>query len=202
MSASYFPRNDAELLLWLTNFQTALPVQAKALAVPDPEVAGSLARAKELVSAIHADEQKHAEWQAAVAKTATLRVEILPVIQRTIDRLRATPGYNDEHAKALQAVASRSQRVALDDHQPQPRGSLTGGVVRIQWTRGPLDGVNVYAKKPGESAWTLLARDNRPPFVDPRAVTALEVREYRLVGVVDDQEVGQPSDTLSIAVHP
>jgi len=53
------------------------------------------------------------------------------------------------------------------------------------------------------AAWRLLDRDNHPPYVDstPLAQPGVpEVREYRLMGVWSDQEVGQPSDVASITV--
>lgn len=203
MAATYIPRSDSGLLIWLGNFQNTLPTQAKALSVSAAELKTSLDVAKDLSAAIQVDEQKYAEWQAAVAYTADLRRQALPEIQRIIDRLRAAPGFTDEHAKALMAVPPRSQAIALASYKPVIRGIFTGNKVRLQWTRGSLDGIHVYGRKQGETAWQLLGRDNRPPYDDPRPLppnTTLEVREYRVIGVVQDEEVGQPSDIVTVAL--
>jgi hypothetical protein len=67
--------------------------------------------------------------------------------------------------------------------------------------------VNVYVRRPGAVAgaegWRLLGRDNRPPFDDPTPPAepgAPEAREYRILAVYNDQEVGQPSDIASVVV--
>lgn len=202
MAASYIPRGDAGLLVWLANFQTALPVQAKALGVTTTECKDALDQAKALAAAIAADEQKHADWQAAVARTADVKVAALAEIQRIIDRCKASPAFTEEAAKALQAVPVRSVPENLATHKPQIRASSHGGKVRIDWTRGALDGIHVYSRKQGESAWVLIGHDSRPPYDDPRPITVAEVREYRVIGVSHDQEVGQPSDTVSVPVGP
>ncbi len=200
MAASYFPRSDSGLLLWLQNFQTALPLQAKALGVAPAEYKDAVDQAKALATAILADEQKYAEWQAAVAKTAELRVDALAEIQRIIDRMKTATGYSEETGKTLMAVPSRAAATNIENHKPQLRAQVYGGKVRIHWTRGALDGINVYSRKPGEP-WTLLGTDTRPPYDDARPVTAsAEVREYRAIGISHDQEVGLPSDVVSVTV--
>lgn len=203
MTASYLPRNDSALLLWLNNYQTALPIQGKALSVNDAELKPSLDGAKILATSIQADEQKYAEWQAAVAHTAELKRQILIEVQRALDRLRCAPGFTEEHGRALMAVPRRSQDSLLGSVKPTLQGRYAGGKVRIVWTRGPLEGINVYGRKHGETAWQFLGRDTRPPYDDTRplpAGTSAELREYRAIGVVDDEEVGQPSDILTVAV--
>ena len=200
MSATYIPRSGAELAVWLGNFTTVLPIQAKGLGMPPAEQKEALDGAKALVESLQKDEQKRAEWLAATAHTAELKQQALPVIQRTIERLRTTPGFTEEVNKALMAVPPRAQALALDEHKPVIRGTVTGGKVQIGWTRGSLDGINVYSRKQGDSAWVLLGHDSRPPYDDPRPINSVEVREYRAIGVSHDQEVGQPSDTIAVAV--
>lgn len=201
MAATYFPRNDAQLVVWLGNFQTVFPGQAKALGLSDAEVKGVLDIAVALMAAVNADEQKYAEWQAATVHTAELKEKALPEITRIIDRLRTAPGYSEEMATALQAVPpSRGEPVNRASAKPVLRGIFEGGKVRIHWTRGKFDGVNVYARRPGESEWRFLARDTRPPYDDPHAAAGGEVREYRAFYVLNDEEVGQPSDSVTVIV--
>ncbi|HNF99623.1 MAG TPA: hypothetical protein PKL17_19835 [Pseudomonadota bacterium] len=200
MAASYFPRSDSGLVVWLQNFQSALPLQAKALGLAPAEIKDALDQSKSLAASIQVDEQKYAEWQAAVAKTAELRTQALAEIQRIIDRMKTSTGYSDEIGKTLMAVPSRTESRNLDDIKPALRAQVHGGKVRIHWTRGALDGINVYSRKPGEP-WTLLGTDTRPPYDDTRPVPASpEVREYRAIGVFHDQEVGHPSDVVSVTV--
>lgn len=202
MAASYFPRSDAGLLVWLANLQATLPTQAKTLGLTPTETKDALDGAKLLATSIQTDEQKYAEWQAATAHTSELRTRTLAEIQRVIDRCKATPGYTAEISKALMAVPTLVSGKKVDDHKPVIRTAAHGGKVRLHWTRGSLDGIHVYSRKQGESAWVLIGHDSRPPYDDPRPITVAEVREYRVIGVSHDQEVGQPSDTVSVPVGP
>ena len=200
MAASYFPRSDAGLVVWITNLLTALPAQAKALGMSPTEYKDAIDQAKAVVTAIAADEAKYADWQAAVARTADLRTEALTEIQRVIERLKTSPGYTEETGKALMAVPSKAAVVHLETYKPELRAIAHGGKVRIHWKRGALDGINVYSRKLGETAFTFLGHDSRPPYDDSRPITPGEVREYRAFGVAYDEEVGQPSDILTLAL--
>src|SRR5438128_1052969 len=80
---------------------------------------------------------------------------------------------------------------------------LTNFSGQLSSVRGPLDGIHVYSRKKGETAWRFLDSARYSPFVDaaPAATPGIpEIREYRVVGVYKDQEVGQPSDIVSVTV--
>ena len=152
MAARYLPRSDAGLVVWITNLLTALPAQAKALGMSPTEYKDAIGQAKAVVAAIAADEQKYADWQAAVARTADLRTEALTETQRVIERLKTSPSYTEETGKALMAAPSKAAVVHLETYKPELRAIAHGGKVRIHWKRGALDGINVYSRKLGETA--------------------------------------------------
>ncbi len=60
--------------------------------------------------------------------------------------------------------------------------------------------MNIYARPTGTSQWQYLARDNNSPYDDERPLAngQPEMREYMAIGVVGDEEVGQPSDIISV----
>jgi hypothetical protein len=76
------------------------------------------------------------------------------------------------------------------------------GYVRIKGKKSGVQAMNLYVRLKGQSEWKLLvARRSKFPFDDdsPLAVSGTpETREYRAVGVVSDEEVGQPSDIVSV----
>lgn len=74
------------------------------------------------------------------------------------------------------------------------------GGVRIEWTKGKLDGVRVYARLRGTAGWTFIGFDTSSPYTDNRPLANAnvpEVREYMLRGVIKDVEVGLESDIQS-----
>ena len=73
----------------------------------------------------------------------------------------------------------------------------------IEWTRGKLDGIRIERRLSGETTWTAVGIDMRPPFDDPTPLSkpgAPEHREYRVIGLYQDQDVGRPSDIVTITV--
>lgn len=202
MTARYIPKSDAELLLWLTNYQSQIKTSAATFGLTDAQVKETQTLADELSKAIALDEQKYVEWQAATAHTADLKEHHLPVIQRMLEHIRHTAAWSDEYAKKFMAVPKSSTKImAHESIKPVIRASYQGNKVRVFWTKGFLDGINVYVRKQGETAWRKLDRDTRPPFDDPTPSDHVgEVREYRVVAVINDEEVGQPSDAVTVIV--
>jgi len=74
-----------------------------------------------------------------------------------------------------------------------------GGVVEIGFNLANSEGVNIYSRRDGDTEFKFLARDTVPPYVDNRPMLVAgkpELREYKAVFVVADQEVslrGMPS---------
>ena len=62
--------------------------------------------------------------------------------------------------------------------------------------------MSIYCRKKGEVTWRLIAvRKRKFPYYDeaPLAVPGVpEVREYMAIGVVADEEVGQPSEIKEV----
>ncbi|MFO0573196.1 MAG: hypothetical protein U1A78_04290 [Polyangia bacterium] len=204
MAPRYVPQNDARLVAWLENFQTANTARGKSLKFDDATIKAKNELAASLVAAIRNDEKKYAEWQSAVAHTAEVRDQVVPELVRYLDRAATADGWSAEAAAAFQAVNPAQKTVRFDDtFKPSFRATVQGKKVRILWTRGNLDGVRIESRLAGESEWAPLGIDMRPPFDDPRPLCkpgVPELREYRLIGVHNDQDVGTPSDIVRITV--
>ena len=77
------------------------------------------------------------------------------------------------------------------------------------------EGVNIYSRREGDTDFKFLARDTElaapesdeggPPYVDNRPMLVAgkpELREYKAVFVVGDQEVSQFSDEITVNCAP
>lgn len=83
--------------------------------------------------------------------------------------------------------------------------AIAPGQVTVNFAKGhsAIQGVNVYMRRQGETVWRKLAFDSQSPYVDttPLAVAGTpEVREYRVRGVIADDEIGQFSDGATATV--
>ena len=90
-----------------------------------------------------------------------------------------------------------------DNHQPELEARGYSGQVRLRFKKRGATNVNLYVRREGETAWRLVARVSRSPYVDltPVAVPGVaETREYQAMGMVQDREIGRPSNPVSVTV--
>ena len=80
-----------------------------------------------------------------------------------------------------------------------------GGVVTIKFNKGGSDGVNIYSQRDGDTTFVFLARDTSSPYVDNRPLLVAgkpEVRRYHCRYIRKDQEIGLPSDDVTVTTRP
>ena len=81
----------------------------------------------------------------------------------------------------------------------------TGGVVQIDFVKRTSDGVNLYSKRDGDADFVFLARDTATPYIDNRPLLVPgkpEIREYKAMFVVGDEEIGSFSHELVVNCAP
>ena len=75
---------------------------------------------------------------------------------------------------------------------------------RLTGKKRGVDSFNIYVRMEGETNWRLLvAKRVRFPYNDETPVATPgtpEEREYHIVGVLADNEIGQPSNIASAVV--
>lgn len=196
------PRNDSELAIWLANFSKQLASVGATVGLADADIAAEQKRCAAVIAAIQNDDQKRKDWRAAAEATQQIKQKELPAMRATLARMRAHAGWTPSLAQSLGAVSPSPSSGPLEAYKPSIRAQTQAGRIEIKFTRKPVDGVNVYARKRGEASWRLLGRFTQSPCVDPTPAPAgvPEVREYRVIGVVKDREVGQASDIVVVTM--
>ncbi len=145
----YFPRNDSELLAWLSSLSKGLTTYGATLGFSDAEVKADQKICSDLVSLIQTDEQKRRDWLAAAEATKTFKQKELPTLRTTIARLKTAPGYSQGIGQILGVIGSASQAIVKEEVKPALRASSQGGKIELRFTRGRLSGINVYMRKKG-----------------------------------------------------
>lgn len=116
-----------------------------------------------------------------------------------VNELKANSGLTDGVAAAMQILTSRTDKAVADI---QPRITATGhrGGVTLDGSKDYAETVNIYLRRRGQTAWTLIApKRKRLPFEDqtpPLQPGTAEEREYMARGVIGDDEVGRDSDIV------
>lgn len=201
----FIPRSDPQLCLWLDNYSKRIAVYGARFGLTADEVELQQKWCADLSEAIRFDDQKHKEWRAAVKKTRELKKSALSAVRHMVDRVKHGPGWTPEIGLAMGVVKPSPSPQAMELFKPKLQVEPLAGRVLLKFVRRPLDGINVYMRRRGEAQWQFVAHATRSPFTDHTALltpNTAEIREYRAMGVRKDQEVGQPSDTVTVLVSP
>lgn len=140
---------------------------------------------------------KKNEAKQAVADKDDLKKEQLPLMRNEIKRLKTHGGFTIAIGEALGVIGS-DEAIPV---KPGLKGKARTNDVELSFTKKGLDGVNVYGRMKGVAAWTFLARDTNSPYNDARPLAVAgqpETREYMCIGVIADEETGDPSDIVSV----
>jgi hypothetical protein len=73
--------------------------------------------------------------------------------------------------------------------------------VRVRISRKGAQTANVYVRLLGQTQWTFLASSNLSTYDDMRPLAqpgVAEIREYMVMGVIGNAEVGLPSDAKTV----
>jgi hypothetical protein len=199
----FLPRKNADIAIWLTNYSTQIGTFGVPLGMAPADVTAEQKRCKDVTDAIHLEDQKRKDWRSAAESTRTLKSQELKLVRATVARIKTAPTWTLAIGQSLGVLSGSAQPVAMDTYKPKIRAQIQAGRVEIKFTRGPLGGINLYSRKRGEGTWHLLGRAQHSPIIDntPFAAPGVsEIREYRALGVVKDQEVGLPSDVAVITL--
>lgn len=127
--------------------------------------------------------------------------------QRTVDRLKASPNYTPlVIGKLLRtentgAPFNRATFVGVIRTAAQTSAATVS--VAFGKAGGHLDGVNLYRQRAGDAAPVKVGQFTHSPALDTASLKAAgvpEERSYTVVGVVADQEIGQPSPAVTVVV--
>lgn len=228
--ASAIPTKDGDFLPWLNNYQLKIPGYAATFGISAAEVTQVAADYTLLnyllnqIDVLDNDGQSRTAYKNLILKgaigSAAGSYPALPTfgavppavpagirarVVSQVQRIKAHTAFTDAIGQDLDIVATPS---SFDPtvFKPTITAKLTASLevtLNFDKASGQIDGVNVYSRLQGQVAWKKLAFDSVSPYIDnsPLAQPGVpEVREYRARGVIADQEIGLPSDTVQVTV--
>ncbi len=197
----YIPQSHAALSDWLANLAAKLPTIGPALGLPPAQVTALLAEIAALQAPLDVLMAQEIELDAALGAFRQSEADQLPKLRAAIRHLKAVPAYTIGIGEDLQVIGGAGEFDA-EHYKPALGAEAHLGHVRLKARKAGASAMNLYTRLKGQAEWRLLiARRTKFPFDDdsPLAVAgAPETREYRAVGVVADEEIGQPSDIVSV----
>ena len=200
MVRPFFPKEDPELLLWAKNYKERLAINESALGLTPAEVTVHDALCDEIIDGISAVKAQKGVLKSTVeAKNLVVETQGAE-LRYLIGRIKKMAGYTEAIGKDLGVVGST---VPFDPTEFKPiiSTSLDGGYVRIKFAKKGTQGINLYGKNKAGGDWKLVGRANKSPY-DIQIVlenpNQPEHWQYRAYGVINDLEVGLPSDIAEI----
>lgn len=200
MANDYIPRPESEQAIWAVNFKTNLVTQGAAVGLTAAQITALGNSATNIVTAINNAETKKTAFNEALAQKETVKKNEFKVLRENVAKIKTSPGYTEAIGKSL-GIVGTTTGFDSDNYKATITASIVAGCVRIKFAKNGVDGINIYHRPKGTAVWKFLARDTKSPYDDHIELATAgqpEHWEYRAFGVIDDAEIGQPSDIVEI----
>ena len=198
--ADYVPTSDGGLKKWVGNIKTNVPDLVTELEITPARLTKITGWCDSLLTAMTAAEQAKNDWLAASQTKQNQTNTSLTGLRGEIAKWKVADGMTDAIAAELQIVGGGTP-FNPETYQAQITAQVFSGYVRFKFTKLGVDGINLYTRIKGTMGWKFVSRDTNSPYDDhtPLAVAGQsEVREYQAFGVLNDQQIGLPSDIVTV----
>ena len=198
--ADYVPTTDGGLKKWLVNLKTNVPTVVTQLEITPARLSAIIGWCDSLIGAMDAAEQAKNTWLAASQTKQAQANTSLTGLRAEVAKWKVTDGMTDAIAAELQIVGG-STPFNPETYQPQISVQAFSGYVRIKFKKLGADGIIPNSRIKGTMGWKFVSRDTNSPYDDhtPLAVAGQsEVREYQAFGLQGDDQIGLPSDIVTV----
>jgi hypothetical protein len=196
------PQSYANLKAWLAKqIETLTAALAATIGMTEAERTAYLAAVNSILTPLTAIVDLMEELEEKTAAFPDILDAFLPIIRTAIKRAKTSAGCTADIQTSLDWVASGPNNDP-ENSRPNINVDAQRGRVKISGNKPGFEAVNIYRRIKGEVQWKLVAvRKRKFPYFDesPLAVANTpEVREYMAIGVINDEEIGQPSEIKEV----
>lgn len=158
------------------------------------------AEADALIAAYKDTDSAKITYEGKKAVEEGMEATRLSSIRRHLSTLKVLPNWKPSGVDAQ--LQSSSSRTAFDPdtYKPVFTVRIKGGRITLSFKKRDVDGLAIYTRLGGTTAWTKLDVRTLSPYIDgrPLAVPGVpEIREYLARGILKDREIGLESDIVS-----
>lgn len=199
----YIPTTDGDLIPWLTNYKLKFQGTTTQLMLPMQPDDNFLYEIDQYIQSIHNATTKKEEWSRSVADKNDLGAKVLAKIRAKTNLIKASSGYTEGIGQELGIIGTTKKVDVINYKPPIKLDVLARGIIRISFTKGSTDGINIYRRRKGSLTWEFVARDTVSPYEDRIQLQnpgQPEHWEYCAIAVIKDQEIGQPSDVVEVVI--
>ncbi len=197
----FFQLSDGPMLAWATNFKTQIALIGASVGLTDAQIAELQLSCDNITNALNAKTAAKNTYSQKVDATTTVLSTEGQTFHSISNIIKASPGYTAGKGSSLGIINLADTAFDPTTYKPDLIVSNGNGFVNIKYTKKGVIGVNIYTRLQGVAAWTHLILSTHSPYHDHHPLTdptKPETREYMIIGVQNDIEIGLPSDIVSI----
>lgn len=197
----FIPNKRAENKAWWTNLKDNATVELAKINLAAPDITAAVATATDQVAKMQATDDAEAALAAARTMEKTAMQSNEAAIRLAIRNWKTNPAYAASGIEGSLKLKGAESGFDPSTFKTVLKLSIVGGQIRVDFTKEKCDSVAVYCRLRGTQGWTKLGTDSRSPYYDTAPLAnpnVPETREYMGMGVIDDVEIGLPSDIVSI----
>ena len=165
------------------------------------QVTAAKAVADDSVAKMEARDAADAAAAGAQATETTTTKANEATIRAMVRNWKTMPLYAASGSEGVLGLKGSDAAFDPSTFKSEIKASIVGGQIRVDFSKGGVDAVNVYVRLRGAVGWRKLGLDSSSPYYDTEPLAAAnvpETREYKVRGVLDDVEVGQDSNIVSV----
>ena len=219
MSKSYYPTDRAGQIGWHKNFAAEFARAGASLGFSEAEITSAVNDSKYAVylletlgpdieadpgHAAHAvlegqTSGEYVDLPEASGAPAAVHPGIDTRRQARVERIKSASAYSEGVGKQLRIVpATKLDPNSYQAELGQPR--RTGDFVTIPFRKagGNVSGINLYRQCKGDKTPQKVGFFFRTPAIDTTAASSGKECIYTARAVIDDKEIGQPSDAVTV----
>jgi hypothetical protein len=197
------PKANGPFLLWLQTFLSKLATLGGLLGLTATEITDINTAGIDTRDLRITADNKEAEAKAANAAYKGKRKILNDLIRPAAQRMKTMPTYNLDLGNQL-GIEGPDHDPDLENAKPSGKVTLQSpGHIKIDFVQGDAQGVHIFSQRGSDSTFIFLATDTHTPYIDTRPNLAAgqpEIRNYKMVYIDNDEEIGHESDVISITV--
>lgn len=128
---------------------------------------------------------------------------IIPRVTKFVQRLKNHPSYTENIGEDL-GIVGAEMTFEPSSLKPELKGDLDANRPKIIWKKGPFaDSIDLYVDRQLDDNYEYLTNDSEPDYIDTYPIpqdAASAVYRYKGIFRIDDEQVGQYSDPITITV--
>lgn len=197
----FMPKKRAELKAWWQNLKDNATTELAKINLAAPDVTAAVATATDQVAKMQATDDAEMALAAARAQEKAAAQTNDAAIRMAIRNWKTNPAYATSGIEGSLQLTGTASGFDPQTFKSVLKLSIVGGQIRVDFIKGECDSVAIYCRLRGTQGWTKLGTDSRSPYYDTNPLASPnvpETREYMAMGIIDDVEIGLPSDIVSI----